>query len=154
MVYDGTNELVYLDSALVGCTPWTQSAYAPSYKYQFGTGFTSGWPAGNGGWYSFNGVIDEPSLYDRALSSNEVTAIYAAGSAGKGIEIQTTNATPGNFSLRFPTAANQGYTIQQKTDLAATNWLSCTNFVGDGSIYRFIAPTTTNKALFFRVHAP
>lgn len=31
----------------------------------------------------FNGAIDEVSLYNRALSSNEVWAIYAAGAAGK-----------------------------------------------------------------------
>jgi hypothetical protein len=32
---------------------------------------------------SFNGVIDEVTLYSRALSSNEIASIYAAGSAGK-----------------------------------------------------------------------
>ena len=31
----------------------------------------------------FDGVIDEMSLYNRALSSEEIQAIYAAGSAGK-----------------------------------------------------------------------
>lgn len=31
----------------------------------------------------FGGIIDEPSLYNRALSSNEIAAIYNAGSAGK-----------------------------------------------------------------------
>jgi hypothetical protein len=39
----------------------------------------------------FNGVIDEVSLYNRALSSNEVADIYNAGSAGK---IAPTNALP------------------------------------------------------------
>ena len=31
----------------------------------------------------YHGIIDEVSLYNRALSSNEVAAIYNAGSAGK-----------------------------------------------------------------------
>jgi hypothetical protein len=31
----------------------------------------------------FWGLIDEASIYNRALSSNEIAAIYAAGSAGK-----------------------------------------------------------------------
>jgi hypothetical protein len=35
----------------------------------------------------FNGTIDEASLYRRALSSDEVAGIYAAGSAGKCITI-------------------------------------------------------------------
>jgi hypothetical protein len=31
----------------------------------------------------FNGAIDEPSIYNRALTASEVLAIYQAGSAGK-----------------------------------------------------------------------
>jgi hypothetical protein len=33
--------------------------------------------------YCFAGLFDEPSLYNRALSSNEIAAIYNAGSGGK-----------------------------------------------------------------------
>jgi hypothetical protein len=33
--------------------------------------------------FFFSGVIDEPAYYNRALSPNEIAAIYAAGSAGK-----------------------------------------------------------------------
>src|SRR5205807_1560464 len=33
--------------------------------------------------YFFSGAIDEISIYNRALSSNEITAIYAVGGAGK-----------------------------------------------------------------------
>ena len=32
---------------------------------------------------SFNGLIDEVSIYNRALTDTEVKAIYDAGSAGK-----------------------------------------------------------------------
>src|SRR5207245_2639868 len=31
----------------------------------------------------FKGLIDEVSIYNRALASNEIAAIYAAGNAGK-----------------------------------------------------------------------
>ena len=41
--------------------------------------------AGNPYPVGLDGLVDELSLYDRALTSNEVAAIYAAGSAGKGI---------------------------------------------------------------------
>ncbi|HEX7619452.1 MAG TPA: LamG-like jellyroll fold domain-containing protein, partial [Verrucomicrobiae bacterium] len=46
----------------------------------------------------YHGVIDEVSLYNRALSSNEIAAIYNAGSAGKcpvppTILVQPTNQT-------------------------------------------------------------
>ena len=32
---------------------------------------------------SFKGIIDEPSIYNRALTTNEIAAIFAAGSTGK-----------------------------------------------------------------------
>jgi alpha-tubulin suppressor-like RCC1 family protein len=35
----------------------------------------------------FAGIIDEPSIYNRALSTNEIQAIYNAGSAGKCVDI-------------------------------------------------------------------
>ncbi|MGA3268819.1 MAG: FG-GAP-like repeat-containing protein, partial [Verrucomicrobiota bacterium] len=40
-------------------------------------------PATAGVTFSLIGLLDEPSLYDRALSSNEIAAIYQAGSGGK-----------------------------------------------------------------------
>ncbi len=82
VVYDGTNQVLYLDSVLVGAVAHSQAGYASSYRYQLGTGYTSGWPGGNGGWYSFNGLIDEAAFFNRALSSNEIVAVYAAGSGG------------------------------------------------------------------------
>jgi hypothetical protein len=43
----------------------------------FGTSGISYWD------HRFHGVLDEVSLYNRVLSSNEVAALYASGSAGK-----------------------------------------------------------------------
>ncbi len=43
----------------------------------FGTSGQSYWD------HKFNGSLDEVSLYNRALTSNEIAAIYAAGAAGK-----------------------------------------------------------------------
>jgi hypothetical protein len=33
--------------------------------------------------FAFDGVIDEPTIYSRALSAAEVASIHLAGSAGK-----------------------------------------------------------------------
>ncbi|MCB0080063.1 MAG: hypothetical protein KDE47_03995, partial [Caldilineaceae bacterium] len=41
------------------------------------------WPGGNGGWYNFNGVIDEPTVYDRALTATEISRIVTAHESGK-----------------------------------------------------------------------
>jgi hypothetical protein len=87
VTYDGTNEQVYLDGVVIGTKAFTQQSYAAVYKYQFGTGNTGTlWPAaptGTGGWFSFNGLLDEPTLYTRALSQTEIQSIIAADNAGK-----------------------------------------------------------------------
>jgi len=83
VTYDGVNESLYLDGVVVGSVPFTQDGYATEYHYQLGTGYTAGWVAATGLWSPFKGVIDEASLYNRALSAAEVAAIFSAGSAGK-----------------------------------------------------------------------
>jgi len=83
VTYDGVNEAVYLDGALLGSAPFTQTGLAASYQYQIGTGFTLGWPAGNGGYFYFQGLIDEVEIFNRALSASEIQALLSAASAGK-----------------------------------------------------------------------
>jgi hypothetical protein len=48
-----------------------------NFPLYFGTSGQSSWD------HKFKGSLDEVSLYNRALSSNEIAAIYAAGAAGK-----------------------------------------------------------------------
>jgi hypothetical protein len=87
VVYDGTTQTVYLDGVSIGSRALTQTPYNNLYKYQLGTGFTTNWPgaAAGVGWSNFNGLIDEPTLYQRALTVAEVQSIYTAGSAGKSL---------------------------------------------------------------------
>ncbi len=73
---------VYLDGANIGSTVGAQDA--STQKYQFGTGYVSdGTVGGLNGWINFNGLIDEPALYNRLLTPAEITQIVAAGGAGK-----------------------------------------------------------------------
>jgi streptogramin lyase len=83
VTYNGTTETLYLDGAVVGTETLSQVAYAASYNYQLGLGITYAWPAGNGGWFPFKGLIDEASFYNRALSATEVQSIVADGGTGK-----------------------------------------------------------------------
>lgn len=83
ITYDGTVEDLYLDGKIIGTTPFTQQGYALIYYYEIGTGYTGGWDGAPGEWFPFSGIIDEASLYTRALKSSEVTALFNAGSAGK-----------------------------------------------------------------------
>lgn len=76
--YDGTRLSVYVDGVLE-----TRHSAPTSISYEPGTGFLIGarefgplpgfWP----------GEIDELGVYSRALCSNEIEAIFGAGSSGK-----------------------------------------------------------------------
>jgi len=83
VTYDGSTEAVYLDGALIASGAFTQVGYAPSYLYQIGTGFTPGWPGGNGSNFYFQGLIDEVEIFNRALAQSEIQAIASARGAGK-----------------------------------------------------------------------
>jgi hypothetical protein len=83
VTYNGQNEVVYLDGAEVKSIPLSCTSYATTYYYQLGTGYSPNWPDANGGWYTFNGVIDQPTLYSSALTAAQVQSIYNAGNAGK-----------------------------------------------------------------------
>jgi len=119
--------------------------------------------------YPFNGLIDELSLYSRALSSNEVHAIYSAGSAGKcvvsgaALGVASLVCGPGaSTTLRIGGMAGNTYLIQASTNLL--DWQVVGSSVADtngvcefedldsasfrGRYYRVIAPTSwiTNSA--------
>jgi hypothetical protein len=83
VTYDGTGERLYLDGALIGTTPFLQQGYSPVYYYELGTAYTGGWDGAPGEWFPFTGVIDEASLYTRALTAVEVLALFNSGAAGK-----------------------------------------------------------------------
>jgi hypothetical protein len=82
-VYNGTDNKMFIDGANVGNISMDQDPYSQIYNYQLGTGATAGRKGGVGGWHSFKGEIDEVSIYDKALSTDEVGAIFQAGEFGK-----------------------------------------------------------------------
>ncbi|HVV73804.1 MAG TPA: LamG-like jellyroll fold domain-containing protein, partial [Verrucomicrobiae bacterium] len=103
VTFDGTAETLFLDGMPVGAQiPFTQMAYAGTYYYQLGTGFTAGlWPAANNGWFSFSGILDEASVYNRALTDSEVAAIFEAGTNGKCLVNSGPVALDSRLELRF-----------------------------------------------------
>jgi hypothetical protein len=97
---------------------------------------TSGQPAPYQG--MFAGIIDEPSIYSRALSTNELAAIYNAGSAGKcsgsvvltppTITAQPTNQTVTvNNTAVFGVAATGSTPLSYQWSFNGTNILGATN---------------------------
>jgi len=83
VVFDGTSETLFIDGANVGSMTFEQRAYRGGYDYNFGTGVSHGRRNSPGGWHAFKGMMDEISLYSRALSSDEIGGIHNAGEFGK-----------------------------------------------------------------------
>jgi hypothetical protein len=68
--YDGTALSLYINGAVVGTTPDTRSANPANTPLYIGNG--------GPGWTALNGVIDEPAVYDHALTADRVRAHYEA----------------------------------------------------------------------------
>ena len=73
MTYDGTDIAAYVDAELT----WTHTKSLDTHLGAFRIG-RSLWNSN-----SFNGLIDEVELFNRALSPEEIQRIFDAGSAGK-----------------------------------------------------------------------
>ena len=73
------NAYLYYNGSIVASANFGN--ITPQTTYPVNIGRRTGQPIGNGS--NYGGLIDELSLYNRALSSNEIAAIYGAGSGGK-----------------------------------------------------------------------
>ncbi len=73
--YDGQQLRLYINGALVATLAGGVSIPPNSRTLRIG--------ADSDGFSRFAGVIDEPSVYNRALLGSEIQGIFAAGSAGK-----------------------------------------------------------------------
>jgi len=143
--YGGGTLNVYLDGVLIKTVPSiTQYSYTSDYNYQLGTGYSLNWLGGNEseGWYYFNGSLDEPTFYTRALSAAEVQAIYNAQSNGKcSVNSPTSVPTPTNTStLSASVSGPANGTVG--TPLAYSALASGSRVTG-AEIY--VSPTTTEN---------
>jgi hypothetical protein len=68
---------LYVDGVKVGKTTASTSLTSGSTPYNIG------WHKQIPGYYRLKGLIDEPTVYSRALNEDEVVAIYLAGEHGK-----------------------------------------------------------------------
>jgi Concanavalin A-like lectin/glucanases superfamily/PKD domain len=97
----------------------------------------------------FKGLLDEPSLYNQALSASELQAIYNDGAAGKPLPIAVLNVAPTSTlsgpasgvagqNLVFAIGALDPSSVDQTAGFAYTiNW-------GDDSTVQTIARTENN----------
>ena len=100
----------------------------------------------------FKGRIDEVSFCNRALSSNEVAAVYAAGSAGQALP-PVLSATPVSDGLLLSWfALYSGHGLIARPDAAAGSWEAVTNAaVVNGTRQEVLVPASGAVRRFFRL---
>jgi hypothetical protein len=95
-----------------------------AYPLYFGTSGNSSWDG------RLKGLLDEASLYSRALSSTEVAALYAAGASGKCLsgyessppptsQLLTPFAQNGAMNLTLSGQAGSTYAVEVSGDLSS-----------------------------------
>jgi hypothetical protein len=82
------------------------------------------------------------------------SGVYLIVTGSTRVQLQSPKISGGNFAFSFATTNGLGYTVQQNTNLATTNWVYYTNIIGNGSLYQFTSPLTNIPQLFFRVRQP
>jgi hypothetical protein len=138
---------IYINGALSGFEPYTGPT--PDYLQHNLLGCSS-WPN------SFtDGLIDEFSIYSLALSPDEISAIYAAGSAGKLKPVpQLKISSSGGAVLVWWPTNSSGYLLETSPDLEPhSRWAAFASqplVVGDQNLI----VAKPNKAGFFRLHKP
>lgn len=85
----------------------------------------------------FKGSIDEPSIYNRVLSTAEIQAIYAAGSSGKCNSFCSYTLSPTSANIAASGDSNRSFTITTTencpwTAVSNADWIT-TNSSGSGS---------------------
>jgi hypothetical protein len=164
---DTQTQTIYLNGVPVALGPADLSLGYDSHPVLIGTEFDYNSPV-----LPFTGEIDEVSIYDRALTAEEIESIYLSGSAGKcanslphvvmpqmgaGTNPQAQLVMPqagANFSFGIQTISGQSYTVLMSTNLMSTNWSFYTNITGNGSLFQFATPVANSSQRFFRVREP
>ncbi len=120
MAYDGVALKLYVNGVLDGSLPVTGDIITTSQPVRIGGGA----PALEA--LHFPGLIDEPAIYNRALSAAEIQAIFNAGSVGKCttpvVSISDATVTEGNsgttnatFTVTLSPASAQTVTVDYAT---------------------------------------
>jgi fibronectin-binding autotransporter adhesin len=82
------------------------------------------------------------------------SGVYLIVTGSTPVKLQSPKISGGNFVFNFATTNGLGYTVQQNTNLATSNWIYFTNLIGNGSLYQFTTPITNISQNFFRVRQP
>jgi hypothetical protein len=117
LTYDGASTLTfYINGKAAGSVTGKLYDY-PINTYTIGGSLAGGTTTKA----SMNGLIDEPTLYNRALSATEIQAIYGAGAAGKSKPFAVVGNTPGTGQTVVAPPADFAIKLTQAYDPASVS---------------------------------
>jgi hypothetical protein len=123
--FDGKTYKLYVDGDLKGAVDDPRPVdYTTRLDWTIGTNVV---PQAGGFYRTFNGVIDEVHIFNRALSQSEIQAIYAAGAAG--ICKPTTSTKPMGMTWRWEAVNKTAGTVEVGCGVSNPN--PCNAYVGD-----------------------
>jgi len=146
----GTNFIqLFVDGQFQG---QTNVSFAQDYgilPLYFGTSGESYWD------HKLAGELDEVSLYNVALSSNQIAAIYAAGSAGKckgvgssGARLLAPTKAAGTYSFTLMGVTGSVFSVQVSSNLQQWSDISTVTLVNGSSV---ITQPLASAPRFYRV---
>jgi hypothetical protein len=130
--YDGSSVKIYVNGQLEATAPYNLPLNYDTRPLFLGTSGESNFDG------KFNGVLDEVSIYNRALSASEITAISNAGQSGKCKPVATNPAAnqvawfTGDGDARDFTGLNSAGTLQGNTNYKVGRVGQSFNFDGSG----------------------
>ncbi|MGA2177765.1 MAG: immunoglobulin domain-containing protein [Verrucomicrobiota bacterium] len=142
VIYDGTNLSISLDG--VNEAGISNSINTPLSPLTIGSAASAG--------TFFSGAIDDVRIYNRALSSLEVAALYALEVPQPMIETNDGHLgfVSGQFGFNIGGMSGQTVVVETSTDLQS--WIPIqTNTLGGSPIYFSDPQPGTNSARFYRV---
>ncbi|HEY6229488.1 MAG TPA: LamG domain-containing protein, partial [Verrucomicrobiae bacterium] len=115
--YDGTNWKLYRNGTLIATSAAATGALpVPNGDWAIGS-------TGEGWADIFNGSIDEPAIYNKALSAAQITAHYTASTTGGGSDVTLAQPTHTDTTITLSWTGGTGkFLIQKKTDIGAASW--------------------------------
>lgn len=146
---DGAIAAVYVNGVLCGFTAVQSNYLGNATGLRIGSSVCCG--------EYFPGLVDEVSIYNRALAPAEVASIFSAGPAGKILGLPpimlTASLQSGALVLSFGAVPGKTYTIQYRDALGSGTWLPLTSIVANAATISYTNSVSTPQQRFFRVTA-
>ncbi len=151
----GTSVVFYLDG-----TPGAAVSYGPTFSFtkdlSLGARLDVSAPSSTALTATFAGVLDEIEIFSRALTADEINAIFSAGSAGKcKVPPTTTTTTSSTSTTTSTTTSSTTSTTRLTTTTTSTTHATTTTTSTTTSTTTTTRPTTTTtSSTTSTTHAP